>query len=547
MQNVMDETNRGFMDRRAANHIPLTPLSFIARIAAIYPDREAVVYHDRRYSWQQTYERCVKLADALIKAGLKKGEVVTIMCPNTPEMVEAHFGVAMAGGVLNTMNTRLDTDTISYILDHAETRLLLTDTAFSDQMAKALAQADNNQITVIDIIDKFDEESRDGARLGALDYEAFIATGSADYDWQMPEDEWDAMALNYTSGTSGKPKGVVYHHRGAYLMAMGTIPDWGLPRHPRYLYIVPLFHCNGWGHAWMMAIVAGTIICCRKIVADNIFNLIKAHKVTHFGGAPIVLSLLVNAPEDVRFTPDWPVQVMTAGAPPPAAILEKVEAMGLTVTQVYGLTETYGHLSHCAWNEDWDGLDFTEQARIKARQGVNMAHTEAIQVLDQETSEHVPWDGETMGEVMFRSNCIMKGYHKNPDATEEALGEGYFKSGDLAVCHPNGYIEIKDRLKDIIISGGENISSVEVEGVLYRFPGVAFAAVVAKPDEKWGETPCAFLEMKAGETATQEEVIAFCREHLAGFKCPKTVMFTEIPKTSTGKLQKFKLRALLDS
>lgn len=547
MHNVMDQTNSGFMDRREANHIPLTPLSFIARTAAIYPDRDAVVYYDRRYSWRQTYERCVKLADALIKAGLKQGEVVTIMCPNTPEMVEAHFGVAMAGGVLNSMNTRLDTDTISYILDHAETRFLLTDTAFSQQMSQALSQAENKDITIIDIIDQFDEDSKNGTPLGAQDYEAFIATGSADYAWEMPKDEWDAMALNYTSGTSGKPKGVVYHHRGAYLMAMGTIPDWGLPRHPRYLYIVPLFHCNGWGHAWMMAIVAGTIICCRRIAADNIFSLIKTHKVTHFGGAPIVLSLLVNAPDEIKFLPDWPVQVMTAGAPPPAAILEKVEAMGLTVTQVYGLTETYGHLSHCAWNDSWDHLNFSEKAQIKARQGVNMSHTEAIQVLDQDTGEAVPYDGVTMGEVMFRSNCIMKGYHKNPEATEEALGEGYFKSGDLAVCHPNGYIEIKDRLKDIIISGGENISSVEVEGILYRYPGVAFAAVVAKADEKWGETPCAFLEMKDGESATQEDVIAFCRQHLAGFKCPKTVLFTEIPKTSTGKLQKFKLRSLLDT
>lgn len=546
MQNRMDETNQGFMDRRPANHVPLTPLSFISRIAAIYPDHEAVVYHDRRYSWSQTYRRCIQLADALIKAGLKRGEVVTIMAPNIPEMVEAHFGVAMAGGVLNTMNTRLDTDTIAYILDHAETRFLLTDAAFSAQMSQALQKADNKQITIIDIIDRHDAESASAPLLGDMDYDAFIATGSPDYAWEMPQDEWDAMALNYTSGTSGKPKGVVYHHRGAYLMAMGTIPVWSLPAHPRYLYTVPLFHCNGWGHAWMMAIVAGTIICCRKVAADVIFSLIREHKVTHFGGAPIVLSMLVNAEDDIKFSPDWNVQVMTAGAPPPAAILEKVETLGFTVTQVYGLTETYGHLSHCAWNSDWDELDFGEKAEIKARQGVHFAHTEAIQVLDQDTKKPVAADGVEMGEVMFRSNCIMKGYHKNPEATEEALADGYFKSGDLAVMHPNGYIEIKDRLKDIIISGGENISSVEVEGVLYRMAGVAFAAVVAKKDEKWGETPCAFIEMKPGHTATPEEVISFCREHLAGFKCPKTVIFTEIPKTSTGKLQKFKLRAQLD-
>ncbi len=547
MQNKMDSTNQGFMDRRPANHVPLTPLSFIARIAAIYPDHEAVVYHARRYSWSQTYARCVQLADALKKAGLQHGEVVTIMAPNIPEMVEAHFGVAMAGGVLNTMNTRLDTDTIAYILEHAETRFLMTDAAFSTQMSQALEKTENKNITIIDIIDSQDPDSANGTPLGTCDYEAFIATGSPDYAWEMPQDEWDAMALNYTSGTSGKPKGVVYHHRGAYLMAMGTIPVWSLPAHPRYLYTVPLFHCNGWGHAWMMAIVGGTIVCCRKVAADVIFGLIKEHKVTHFGGAPIVLSMLVNAEDDIKFSPDWNVQVMTAGAPPPAAILEKVEALGFTVTQVYGLTETYGHVTHCAWNSDWDEYDFGKKAEIKARQGVNFSHTEAIQVLDQETGKAVQANGEEMGEVVFRSNCIMKGYHKNPDATQEALGEGYFKSGDLAVVYPNGYIEIKDRLKDIIISGGENISSVEVEGVLYRMPGVAFAAVVAKKDEKWGETPCAFVEMKAGHSSTEEEVIAFCRQHLAGFKCPKTVIFTEIPKTSTGKLQKFKLRAQIDT
>ena len=547
MQNKMDVTNQGFMDRRPANHVPLTPLSFISRIAAIYPDHEAVIYQNRRYSWSQTYKRCIQLADALQKAGLKRGEVVTIMAPNIPEMVEAHFGVAMAGGVLNTMNTRLDTDTIAYILDHAETRFLLSDTAFSAQMSEALNKAENKNITLIDIVDEQDEASAAGQPLGNLTYERFLSTGSPDYDWQMPEDEWDAMALNYTSGTSGKPKGVVYHHRGAYLMAMGTIPVWSLPTHPRYLYTVPLFHCNGWGHAWMMAIVAGTIICCRKIAADTIFGLIQEHKVTHFGGAPIVLSMLVNAEAEIKFLPSWDVQVMTAGAPPPAAILEKVEALGFTVTQVYGLTETYGHLTHCAWNSDWDALDFGQKAEIKARQGVNFSHTEAIQVLNQETGQPVAANGEEMGEVAFRSNCIMKGYHKNPEATEEALGSGHFKSGDLAVIHPNGYIEIKDRLKDIIISGGENISSVEVEGVLYRMPGVAFAAVVAKKDEKWGETPCAFIEMKPGQETTPEQVIAYCRQHLAGFKCPKTVIFTEIPKTSTGKLQKFKLRAQIEN
>ena len=543
--NGIDTVNQDFMARREANFVPLTPLSFIRRVADIYPDRLAVCYGHRRYSWAQTYQRCVKLAHALHKAGIRKGDVVTIMAPNTPEMYEAHFGVAMAGGVLNTMNTRLDTDTIAYILDHADTKVLLSDTAFSAQMSDALAKAENQNITIIDLVDDQDADSYTGAKLGAMDYEAFLETGDAGFDWQLPDDEWQALALNYTSGTSGRPKGVVYHHRGAYLMSMGTIPVWGVTMHPRYLYTVPMFHCNGWGHAWMMAILAGTVICCRKIAADVIFKLISEHKITHFGGAPIVLSLLVNASDEEKIIPDGPVQVMTAGAPPPAAILEKTEQLGFTVTQVYGLTETYGHVTSCAWNEDWDGLDFSSKAQIKAQQGVRFSHTEEMDVLDRETGQPVPHDGQTIGEVVFRSNTIMKGYHKNPEATEEALGSGYFKSGDLAVRHPNGYMEVKDRLKDIIISGGENISSVEVESILYRFPGVAFAAVVAKPDEKWGETPCAFLEMKEGHTATAEEVISFCREHLAGFKCPKTVMFTDIPKTSTGKLQKFLLRAQL--
>jgi len=545
MAHHLDDINKGFMERRPANYVPLTPLSFLPRVASIYPDKDAVIYGNRRYSWAQVYERSVRLASAIIKAGVKPGEVVTIMAPNIPEMFEAHFGVAMAGAVLNTLNTRLDTDTIAYILDHADTRLLITDAAFGGAMKAALAASDNKQMTIIDIVDGQAEESANGVRLGTCDYETFLQEADPDYDWQMPTDEWQAMCLNYTSGTSGRPKGVVYHHRGAYLMAMGTIPVWNMPMHPTYLYVVPLFHCNGWGHAWMMAILAGTTVCCRKISAEEIYPLLANHKVTHFGGAPIVLSMLVNAPEDVIQTPEHTVNIMTAGAPPPAAILERIERLGFNVTQVYGLTETYGHVTHCAWNDDWEDLDFSEKAAIKAQQGVRFTHTEALEVLDQQTGAPVPADGQSLGEVMFRSNCVMKGYHKNPDATEEALADGYFKSGDLAVRHPNGYIEIKDRLKDIIISGGENISSVEVESVLYRFPGVAYAAVVAKPDEKWGETPCAFLEMKPGESATEADVITFCREHLAGFKCPKQVVFTEIPKTSTGKLQKFMLRAQL--
>ena len=545
MEHHLDDINKGFMEPRSANHIPLTPLSFLPRIASIYPKRNAVVYGKRKYNWSEVYERSVRLASAITNAGVKPGEVVTIMAPNIPEMFEAHFGVAMAGAVLNTLNTRLDTDTISYILNHADTRLLITDAAFGEAMKTALAQTENKKIKIIDIIDEQASESASGLRLGEQDYETFLNSADPEFKWQMPADEWQAMCLNYTSGTSGRPKGVVYHHRGAYLMAMGTIPVWNMPMHPTYLYVVPLFHCNGWGHAWMMAIVAGTTICCRKIISEDIYPLITEHKVTHFGGAPIVLSMLVNAPNNVIKKPDHTVNIMTAGAPPPAAILERIERLGFNVTQVYGLTETYGHVTHCAWNEDWDDLDFSEKAAIKAQQGVNFTHTEALEVFDQNTGQPVPHDGHSMGEIMFRSNCIMKGYHKNPEATEEALANGYFKSGDLGVRHPNGYIEIKDRLKDIIISGGENISSVEVESILYRFPGVAYAAVVAKPDDKWGETPCAFLEMKTGETATQDDVIAFCRKHLAGFKCPKQVVFTEIPKTSTGKLQKFMLRAQL--
>jgi fatty-acyl-CoA synthase len=540
--NKLDVTNSGFMDRREANHIALTPISFLSRTADIYPDRTAVIYGNLRYSWAEIYDRAVRLASALVKAGIKPGEVVTVMAPNVPAMFEAHFGVAMAGAVLNTLNTRLDVSTIAYILDHADTKILITDAAFGATMKEALEQSPNKSLAIIDIVDSQDSDSANGSRLGEIEYEAFIAGGDSDYDWQMPADEWSAMALNYTSGTSGRPKGVVYHHRGAYLMAMGTIPVWNMPMHPTYLYVVPMFHCNGWGHAWMMAILAGTVVCCRKIAPEVIYPLLHEHKTTHFGGAPIVLSMLVNAPDSVIQKPDWTVHAMTAGAPPPAAILEKIEKLGFKVTQVYGLTETYGHLTHCAWHEEWDELDFGEQATIKARQGVRFAHTESVEILDQETGKPVPADGQTLGEVCFRSNCIMKGYHKNPEATEEALGNGMFKSGDLAVRHPNGYIEIKDRLKDIIISGGENISSVEIESVLYRFPGVAFAAVVAKPDEKWGEVPCAFLEMKEGAAANAEEVIAFTREHLAGFKCPKDVRFTEIPKTSTGKLQKFMLR-----
>ena len=539
----IDKINEGFMDRRPANYVPLSPLSFLPRVAHIFGNREAVIYGDRRYSWAETYERCVRLASAISKAGLKQGDVVTVMAANTPEMFEAQFGVAMCGAVLNTINTRLDVETISGILDHADTKLLITDAGFATTIKTALADTPNKNITVIDIVDAQDASSASGERLGSMDYEAFLQTGDADFDWQLPSDEWQAMCLNYTSGTSGKPKGVVYHHRGAYLMAMGTVPAWGVPNHPVYLYTVPMFHCNGWGHAWMMALVAGTVICSRIVAADHIFSLLHKHKITHFGGAPIVLGMMVNAPSEVQKRPDWTVKVVTAGAPPPAAVLEKIEALGFDVMQVYGLTETYGHVIHCPWNEEWDDVDFATRAAIKAQQGVQFPHTQEISVIDRDTGAPVPADGESIGEIVIRSNTVMKGYHKNPEATEEAMGDGTFRSGDLAVRHPSGYVEIKDRLKDIIISGGENISSVEVESILYRHPAVAFAAVVAKPDEKWGETPCAFVELKPDETLNEADMIAFCREHIAGFKTPKTVIFGELPKTSTGKIQKFILRA----
>ena len=541
MSRSIDSVNQGFMEPSAANYVPLSPLSFIKRAATVFGQRDAVIYGTRRYSWAELYQRSVRLASALNKAGVQSGEVVTVIAANTPEMVEAQFGVAMSGGVLNTVNTRLDKETIAGILDHSECRVLIVDSAFASTLKDALAMATHQPELIVDILDAQDDDSPDSG-IGALDYEAFIAGGAADYDWQMPSDEWQAMCLNYTSGTGGKPKGVVYHHRGAYLMAMGTVPAWGVPLHPVYLYTVPMFHCNGWGHAWMMALLAGTIICIRKVDPALIFDLIHSHRITHFGGAPIVLAMMVNAPEEVQKKPDWPVQVMTAGAPPPASILEKVERLGFNVMQVYGLTETYGHVVHCAWQEEWDALDFTERARIKAQQGVQFTHTEELDVLDQETGLPVPADGETLGEIVIRSNTVMKGYHKNEAATIETMKDGWFRSGDLAVRHETGYVEVKDRLKDIIISGGENISSVEVENILYRYPGVAFAAVVAKPDEKWGEVPCAFLEMKEGEAASEADVIAFCREHLAGFKSPKQVVFQEIPKTSTGKLQKFILR-----
>ena len=527
-------------EKQSANYVPLTPLSFLPRTALMFGDKPSVIYGTRHYTWSQTYDRCRQLASALTKAGIEKHDTVAVMAANTPELVECHFGVAMAGGVLNTINVRLDAQTIAYILNHGEAKFLITDTGFSATVKQALSDIGRNDITVIDIID--DQADGNGATLGSLDYEGFLATGDADFDWQMPHDEWDPLSLNYTSGTSGKPKGVVYHHRGSYLMSMGTVTDWNLPRHPNYLYTVPMFHCNGWGHAWTMTALAGTIICIRTITAEVIYDLLHKHNITHFGGAPIVLGMIVNADDSARKPLSHQVEVMTAGAPPPAAILEAVQALGFNVTQVYGLTETYGHTIMCSWNSDWDDLDFSEKAAIKARQGAAMVHTDSLRIVSLETGQDVPADGETMGEIWIRGNTIMKGYLKDPDATAATLSEGWLRSGDLGVMHPGGYMEVKDRLKDIIISGGENISSVEIESVLHRHPAVALAAVVAKKDEKWGEVPCAFVELKDGMTATEDEIIAFARGHLAGFKRPKHVVFGTLPKTATGKIQKFELR-----
>ncbi|WP_422020533.1 acyl-CoA synthetase [Roseibium sp.] len=523
---------------QTANHVPLSPLSFLERTAALFPDRLAVVYNERRYTWSDVLERVRRTASSLKQHGIGLGDTVSVMAANTPELFELHYAVPLTGAVLNTINTRLEPETVAYILDHSDAKLVIADTAFSGVISQAFV-INGKALPVINIADP-DGPGRE--LIGDAVFEDLVEGGDPEFPWQGPADEWQALALNYTSGTSGRPKGVVYHHRGAYLMAMGTPIAWELPRHPVYLYSVPMFHCNGWCHAWTMTLMAGTIICIRQVTGAAVFDLIAKHQVTHLGGAPIVLSMLVNTPKADRKPLPGKVKTMTAGAPPPAAVLAATKALGFEVMQVYGLTETYGHVAQCLWREEWDDLSADEQAELQSWQGVGFPMTESVDVIDRESGVPVPWDGETQGEIVIRGNTVMKGYYKNTGATDEAFSGGHFKSGDAAVRHENGYVQIRDRLKDVIISGGENISSVEVEGVLHRHPDVVLAAVVALPDEKWGEVPCAFVELKEGSQATEDSLIAFCRENMAGFKRPKKIIFTELPKTATGKIQKFVLR-----
>ena len=528
------------LDMNAANFAALTPLTFMRRSARTYPDHMAQIHGNVRYTWAQTYERCRRLASALAQRGVDVGDTVAVMAPNVPAIFEAHFGVPMAGAVLNALNIRLDAATLAFILDHGEAKVLITDREFSGVIEEALALATVSPL----VIDIDDPEYAGGKMLGEMDYEDFLAGGDADYDWQPPDTEWRAISLNYTSGTTGNPKGVVYHHRGAHLMATGNALAWGMPHHAVYLWTLPMFHCNGWCFPWTLAAVAGTSVCLRRVEAGTIFTAIAEHKVSHFSGAPIVLSLVINAAHEQRRSFDHEVNVMTAGAPPPATILEAMENDGFKVVHVYGLTETYGPAVVCAWKSEWDALSSDARARLKSRQGVPYHELDDLMVADPETLAPVPKDGETMGEVFFRGNIVMKGYLKNPKATKDAFSGGWFHSGDLGVWHADGYIQLKDRSKDIIISGGENISSIEVESALYKHPAVMAAAVVAKADEKWGETPCAFVELKDGESVSEGDIIAFCRDNLAHYKCPRHVVFGPLPKTSTGKIQKFKLREM---
>ena len=525
--------------RDAANFAPLSPLNFLLRAALVYPDRVALVHGDLRQTWGQTDERCRRLASALVKLGVKPGDVVAVMAPNIPALYEAHFGVPMAAATLLALNTRLDADTTAYILEHSEAKVLLCDREFSDLMSAVLPKL-ANPITVIDIDDPMYEGQ--GDRLGQMDYEQLLAQGDPAFEMILPQDEWDNISLNYTSGTTGRPKGALYSHRATYLNAMGNMVSTGMRMQSTYLWTLPMFHCNGWCFPWTMAMIAGTNVCLRRVEPKAIFAAIRDHHVEYFCAAPVVLTMLAHAPKEYRFTPDWLVQVITGGAAPPAALIAAMAQLRIEVTHMYGLTETLGPSVICAWHDHWNALELDEQARLKSRIGVRKHTMEDAMVVDSQTMAPVPWDGKTIGELVLRGNTIMKGYLKNPDATKEAFKGGWFHSGDLVVVHPDGYFEVKDRLKDIVISGGENISTVEVEGVLYRHPAVLEAAVVAMPHPKWGETPCAFVTLKEGTQATSEDIVKFCREHLAGFKVPHRIVFASLPKTSTGKIQKFVLR-----
>ncbi|HQU87418.1 MAG TPA: acyl-CoA synthetase [Denitromonas sp.] len=533
------------LDRCEANYVALSPLSFLVRSAAVYPDRLAIIHGARRYTWREMYTRSRRLASALKARGVGRGDTVAVVLNNTPEMLEAHFGVPAIGAVLNTINTRLDADVTAFIFGHGEAKVLLTDREYSQVVREALRRANRQDLLVVDVDDP--EFTGPGECVGELDYEALLAEGDPGFVFEMPPDEWDAISLNYTSGTTGNPKGVVYHHRGAYLNALSNIVSWGMAPHAVYLWTLPMFHCNGWCFPWTMAANAGVNVCLRRVDPALIFDAIRAHGVTHYCGAPIVHSMLANAPAAMREGIHHKLNGLVAAAPPPASVIEGMAKIGVELTHVYGLTETYGPAAVCAKHDEWADLPLAEQVRLNGRQGVTYHVQEGITVMNPETMQPVPRDGETMGEIMFRGNLVMKGYLKNPQATREALSGGWFHSGDLGVLQSDGYVKIKDRSKDIIISGGENISSIEVEDALYKHPAVMAVAVVAAPDDKWGEVPAAFIELREGASVTEAELVAHCREHLASYKLPKKILFSELPKTSTGKIQKFVLRERMRS